>query len=61
VIGFIESIFSLNKIEGISIPDYSTLSRRAKNIQIKLKKNLNKDNIYLIVDSTGLKVFGEGE
>ena len=63
VIGFMESIFLLNNINinKISIPDYSTLSRRAKKIKVKLNKNLNKDNIYLIVDSTGLKVFGEGE
>lgn len=44
----------------LPIPDYSTLSRRAGNIKINIPI-INKDTVNFITDSSGLKVYGEGE
>lgn len=55
---------SLTELMGISVdvPDYTTLSRRLsganKNISAKVSKG---QSVHVVVDSTGLKVFGEGE
>ena len=51
----------------LPVPNYSQVSRRAKKLNIslasKLKKFQKEKNgpIHLLVDSTGLKVYGEGE
>jgi len=58
--GFVNSLFEIMSVEK-KAPDYSTLSRRAGNLQIKLKAIKQKGSIDIIVDSTGLKVYGEGE
>jgi IS5 family transposase len=58
--GFVESLLTIMKIEK-SVPDYSTLSRRAGALEIDLKANKQSGNIDIVVDSTGLKVYGEGE
>lgn len=57
--GLVRSIFNLMNID-LRVPDYSTLSRRSCSIAVKLPKS-NQDKVMLIVDSSGLKVFGEGE
>jgi hypothetical protein len=41
-------------------PHYSTLSRRATSLEVKLPR-LSKGPLHLAVDSTGLKLYGEGE
>lgn len=58
--GFVESLFAILKVIK-SVPDYSTLCRRAGKLKIDLKVVKQGDNITIIVDSTGLKVYGEGE
>lgn len=58
--GFVESLFVIMAIEK-SVPDYSTLSRRAGKLEIDLKVTKKSGNIDIVVDSTGLKVYGEGE
>ncbi len=57
--GFARSIFELMGLE-LSVPDYSTLCRRAKTLQITLPKEADGP-LHLVIDSTGLKVYGEGE
>lgn len=57
--GLVISLLSLMKID-LKVPDYSTLSRRAEHIKVRLNKK-HKDKVILIMDSTGLKVYGEGE
>jgi len=43
-------------------PNYTTLCRRQKTLDIKLPKSPNrKQDLNIVVDSTGLKVYGEGE
>ena len=58
--GFFQSLFDLLKIE-LPVPNYTTLSRRLRQLNIQL--NLVKDEIpiSLAIDSSGLKVYGEGE
>lgn len=58
--GFVESIF---KMMGLSlpVPDYTSLCKRQKTLKIPLKKKSRRKEMHIVVDSTGLKVFGEGE
>ena len=48
---------------GLSItsPDYSLMCRRASKVQLPLQPIQSKESLYVIFDSTGLKVYGEGE
>ena len=48
---------------GVEIPDYTTIERRMSKLQLSLKLDQRrlKGERYLMVDSTGYKVFGEGE
>jgi hypothetical protein len=57
--GYIESLFKLMNID-LQVPDYTTLSRRMKKLPVELKKR-KKETTDIIFDSTGIKVFGEGE
>jgi hypothetical protein len=57
--GFARSLFDLMSL-GLPVPDYSTLCRRAETIRITLPKEA-EGPLHLILDSTGLKVHGEGE
>ena len=61
--GFVESLTQLIPgLSGLNIPDYSTLCRRLKRCGISFGKiRSSREGIYVVVDSTGLKVFGEGE
>lgn len=43
------------------MPNYSTLSRRAQGLDVVLPAARRDGPLHLVVDSTGLKVFGEGE
>ena len=44
------------------MPDYSTLSRRANGLSIaQAMRQAGSVAVHLVVDSTGLKIFGEGE
>jgi hypothetical protein len=59
--GFIQSIFLLVGLQ-LACPHYSVFSRRAKNLEIPLRKLMKPgEKINVIFDSTGVKVFGEGE
>jgi hypothetical protein len=59
--GLMASIFVLLDVS-LSTPDHSTLSRRAREMESISKGRLLPDGpIHLLIDSTGLKVFGAGE
>lgn len=59
--GFLEGLVSLLQLN-LPIPDYTTLCRRAQNLEISLKSNIRKGKaIDIVIDSTGLKIYGEGE
>ena len=59
--GLMRSIASLLGIE-IAVPDFSTLSRRSSGLALQPRSRVNSTAaLHLAVDSTGLKIFGEGE
>jgi Transposase DDE domain len=58
--GFATSILKLLNLE-LPCPHYSTLSRRAKTLQVDLCVRKTDEPIHLLVDSTGIKILGEGE
>jgi len=57
--GLVISLFKLMNID-LNVPDFSTLSRRSGEITVNIPKN-DKEKITAVVDSSGLKVYGEGE
>jgi Transposase DDE domain len=58
--GFATSILKLLNLE-LPCPHYSTLSRRAKTLNVDLDVRKTNEPIHLLVDSTGIKILGEGE
>jgi len=42
-------------------PNYSSISKRAKTVEIKYRNRSRGAIRHIAIDSTGLKVFGEGE
>ena len=57
--GFVRSLFEMLNIH-LRVPDHSTLSKRGKAFTVRLPKKTNK-SLNLVLDSTGLKIYGEGE
>jgi len=58
--GFLQSVFELMKL-GLPVPDHSTLSRRKRQLTITLPVKDWSKSRRLVIDSTGVKVYGEGE
>jgi hypothetical protein len=59
--GFITSIFRLLGLQ-LVCPHYSVFCRRAKGLQLPMRKFLKPgEKLHVVFDSTGLKIFGEGE
>ena len=59
--GLVLSLLKLLQIP-LSAPDYSLLSIRQKNLTLVLSRKFDyKNGMHLVVDSTGLKLYGEGE
>lgn len=57
--GFAHSLFELMPLD-LPVPNYSTLCRRAVTLRITLPRRA-EEPLHLVLDSTGLKVYGEGE
>lgn len=58
--GLMGSILTLLKV-ALPVPDYSTLSRRRATLEVALPRTRSTEALHVVVDSTGVKVFGEGE
>ena len=43
------------------MPDYTTLSRRQSRLAVEIPSVIPNGSRHVVIDSTGLKVFGEGE
>jgi hypothetical protein len=56
-------VASLIKMVGLDwpVPDYTTLCRRQKTLTVKLGGRPSPNGLHLLVDSTGIKMTGEGE
>lgn len=58
--GFLDSIFSMMKLD-LRSPNYSCISKRARELDVSIRFPEKGPIKHLAIDSTGLKVFGEGE
>jgi len=58
--GLVASIFRLLKVD-LSVPDHSTISRRMAGLEVSLPLKEGGKGRHIVCDSTGLKVYGEGE
>jgi hypothetical protein len=58
--GFVGSLMQLMELD-LRVPDYSTLSRRAADLAVDLPRQARDEPIHVVVDATGVKVYGEGE
>ena len=58
--GFVESLLRLIGLDW-AVPDFSTLSRRQKTLKVNIPYRGSAGPLHLLLDSTGIKVEGEGE
>lgn len=58
--GFAQSLRDL-AFATLPMPNYTTLCRRAQTLEVQLPIIRDGEPIHLVVDSTGVKVYGEGE
>ena len=58
--GFVESLLRLIDLDW-AVPNFSTLSRRQKTLKVNIPYRGSDGPLHLLIDSTGIKVEGEGE
>lgn len=58
--GFVESLLQLVGLDW-AVPNFSTLSRRQKTLKVNIPYRGPDGPLHLLIDSTGIKVEGEGE
>ena len=58
--GFLKSLFFILGLQ-LPVPSYSQISRRSARLNKKLKSLFKKEAKDIVFDSSGLKVYGEGE
>jgi len=58
--GLVASLLKLADLDW-SVPDYTTLCRRQKTLPVTLGGRSSSGGLHLLVDSTGIKMMGEGE
>jgi len=58
--GFVQSLLQMVGLDW-DVPDYSTLCRRQKSLNVKLPYRGGTGPLNLLIDSTGIKSEGEGE
>lgn len=58
--GFVQSLFSMLQVT-LKVPEFSRISRRMKGALSELPSPSLEGNIHLVIDSSGLKVYGEKE
>lgn len=60
VTGLVESLLRMAGLDWPA-PDYTTLCRRQKSLSVDLGARASAGGLHLLVDSTGIKMIGEGE
>lgn len=58
--GFASSILSMMNLD-LQVPSYSQISRRSQQVNVQVSLPKSNEPLYIVFDSTGLKVYGEGE
>jgi len=57
---FLQSIFQLMQV-ALPVPDYTTVSKRASGLLVDLPVRGGDGPIHIVIDSSGMKIHGEGE
>ena len=58
--GFLRSLFALMGVD-LPVPDYTRICRRGRNLTLPINLAPGSRPKHLVIDSTGFKVYGEGE
>jgi transposase len=58
--GLVRSLMGLCGLD-LPVPDHTHMSRRAATLSAAIPRRKRNGPIHVVVDSTGLKIFGEGE
>lgn len=58
--GLLGSLVELMDVP-LKVPDYTTLSRRQSKLEVEIPSLIQNESRHVVVDSTGIKIFGEGE
>ncbi|NJM66615.1 MAG: IS5 family transposase, partial [Acaryochloris sp. RU_4_1] len=58
--GFVACVFELMGLE-LPVPDHSTVSWRMSNLEVSLPIVDRAQARHVVIDSTGIKLYGEGE
>jgi len=58
--GFVASLIGLMDLD-LQTPDHTTLSRRHRSVEVPHLPKSHEGPLHLVIDSTGLKIFGDGE
>jgi len=58
--GLLRSVMSLLQVD-LPVPDYTTLCRRRRQLEVSLPRRAKHEPLHVVVDATGIKVYGEGE
>lgn len=58
--GLMISVVKLLEV-ALPVPDYTTLCRRRRSLSVALPRRAKDKPLHMVVDSTGVKVYGEGE
>lgn len=58
--GLGQSLLQLMQVD-VPVPDFTSLAKRAAKLDIDLSVTRRSGSLHIVVDSTGLKVFGDGE
>jgi len=59
-VGFAQSILDLMDAN-VEAPDYTLLCKRSASLEVDLTATSGNEAKHLVIDSTGLKIYGEGE
>jgi hypothetical protein len=59
-VGMVESLIKLANLDW-DVLDFNTLSRRQKSLVVDIPYRRPEGGLHLLVDSTGIKILGEGE
>jgi hypothetical protein len=58
--GLVKSLMRLSGLD-LAVPDHTHMSRRAATLTVQIPRRPRSGPMHVVVDSTGLKVYGEGE
>ena len=59
-LGMVQSLLKLAQLDW-PVPDFSTVSRRQRHLNVRLSYRPSQSPLHLLIDSTGIKFLGEGE